>query len=102
MSKVYKASIAIVLAGVIVSAVWYIFFHETIHHRYERTYPQITVGMSKPEVTALIGQPDDVRCDYRPKTKCEETYVYYTFLELWGVNFDEKGKVSGKYNMVSP
>lgn len=68
--------------------------------RYERGYAQLGVGDTKRDVTQLLGEPSEVEPCYAGE-KCAEVYVYYSFMERWGVVFDRDGKVVDKYYNVS-
>jgi hypothetical protein len=104
----WKKAIVVLFAALIISLVGYA---SARVYRFAKTrshFQEVHEGQSKAEVVRLLGSPDeDVACyvpmaseDYR--NRCDERFWYYGFIELWGVDFDAKGKVMGSFHNVSP
>jgi len=104
----WKKAFLVLFAAVIVGLVAYASARVYRFGKIRSHFEEVQEGQSKAEVVRLLGSPDeDVACyvpgaseDYR--NRCEERFWYYGFIELWGVDFDAKGKVIGSFHNVSP
>ena len=69
-----------------------------VYHERSRVsrYERLSRGISKPDVLNSFGQPDEIRvCD--SSSDCKDYFIYLSFMERWGVVFDNEDRVIDKF-----
>ena len=115
--KVTRAQIAVMIVtlGLAVAATLYFVFRSWSRRMgdYDRAYTAITVGDSREEVVAAMGEPQAVTdCSYTPfadkkldaefRSKCFQQYEYVELMARYTISFDRNGMVFNKSTAVSP
>jgi hypothetical protein len=87
----YLAAMVIVLPVLIIGRCEY------RSQSFARGFNAINVGDSRQTVVELMSKQDPgevVKC--LPEDRCKYTYLYYTFMQRWMVDFDENDRVVSK------
>lgn len=106
MTRPYRIGLAVILVIIVVPAliVGGILF---LSRSYKKGFDKITFGLSKQNVSELMGEPSKIEACNGPSYSygevigyCAAEYRYYLFIETWGIILDKDGKVIGKYYHV--
>jgi hypothetical protein len=102
-----------VLLIALVVAVGYVAVLIIGNSRRGNRFDEIVRNMNKEQVTQLMGQPDEIRMCDRPatwlgdpsSTRCVWSSTFITFVSsrtVGGVDFNDQGRLVGKYVANSP
>jgi preprotein translocase subunit YajC len=115
--KVTKTQMAVMIVTLVlaVAAMLYFVFRSWSRRMgdYQRAYTAITVGDSREEVVAAMGEPQAVTdCSATPfadkkleaefRSKCFQQYEYVQLMARYTISFDGNGTVINKSKAVSP
>ncbi|HWR16458.1 MAG TPA: hypothetical protein VN577_16665 [Terriglobales bacterium] len=94
------------IAAVVVALLWVGGLYLK-HRRITSGIDRVRVGMTAPEVIAILGTPGKIKpCEGLAKDpNCAKDYVYYPPFEIvswWTVSLDSSGRVMDKFHWQSP
>jgi len=92
MKRIAACIVALIILIPIGFAARFVYRERALADQYER----LKRGTSKQDVLESFGQPNEVKgCN--PNPNCKDYFMYISFMERWGVVFDNEDRVVDKF-----